>query len=152
MPSLRGWNTWNSPSGVAAVEHAPLGSRGTDRRVHQKFFVVRATHAEAVEFVLLLVDQTSFSFGSPIVWRKSLVRPLGGVLGDVEDGLVVAGPFEAGDFDELVLEQLAGLQVFDRQVVFAEAGGVGREGVELAVVADAGRNRPSCTSALRPAG
>ena len=112
-PSWRGAKTRNSPSGVFAVQEAAFGRRRADRGLHQVTLVVRAVNAQAIKFVLLFVDELVVRLRLADRVAKELVRPLGGVLGDVEDGLAVAGPGKAGDFDESVFKQFARLEVFN---------------------------------------
>jgi hypothetical protein len=119
----------------AAVEHALFGRRGADRGLQQIFLIVSAVHAEAIQLVLFFVDELVVLSRLADRVAEQLVRPLGGVFGDVEDGPVVGRPGEAGHFHEAVFEQLAGLQIFDREIVFAKAGRVGDVGVQSPVVA-----------------
>ena len=126
-------------AGRRAVQEALFGRGGTGRGMQDVFLVVRAVDAKPIQFVLLLVDEPVFFLRLADDVMEQFVRSLGLVLDHVKDGLAVPGPLDAGDLHELVLKEFAGRKVLDREVILAEAGGVGEESVEVAVIAGADR-------------
>ena len=64
--------------------------------------IARPANTQAIQFVFLLVDHLVVVAAGDMAHQ--LVRPLGGILGDIEERRVVGGPGEAGDVALAILD------------------------------------------------
>ncbi|OPZ91054.1 MAG: hypothetical protein BWY75_00477 [bacterium ADurb.Bin425] len=98
----------------------------------------RTSHADPEELVLLFLDE-NVALGAELV-PVDLVGTLGdGVLGGVEESLVIGGPSHRSDALSQNRRGLTGAQVLHHQLVLAEAGVVVSVSQEVLAGAEAGR-------------